>query len=89
MKNSLAKLTVEEMSLRMKTSTGSCDHTERGRKISEGKLGKKTKHQEIEIVKYGSMDEEEFASFISGRASNIQSRMINKRKKYLDGNYNK
>jgi len=80
----IAKLSKEELSIRMKNSFGSADPVKRGKAISIGKKGKKTNQQEIEIQKYGIMSNEEFENYIKDRKKNVQSRMINKRKQYND-----
>lgn len=82
-KESLSEMTPEELSSRSKNSFGSCDHVARGAAISASKKGVSTNQFELEIIKYGQMSDIEFSIFIAGRKSNIQSRMKNKREKYL------
>ncbi len=82
-KKNLAKMSPEELSARMKKSAGSADHVMRGKKISDGKRGKKTNQVQLEIEKYGKMTEEEFQNYIKDRTPRMKTRMTNRRKKYV------
>jgi hypothetical protein len=84
-KKRLQEISPEEMSLRMKKTFGSCDHTERGRKISESKKGKSTNQQKIVGEKYSKMTDEVFNELLVGKPSHIITRMRNLREKYIRG----
>jgi len=84
LKNTLDKMSVEEMALRMKQSTGKADPISRGLSISKGKRGKSTNQNLIEIKKYGSMSDEEFEAFIITKSYRVHNRIRNKRKTYYD-----
>jgi hypothetical protein len=80
----LANMTDEQRRERMLKSTYSCDHIERGKKISMGKKGKKTNQQEITGKRYAAMSDEEFNDFLYSkkRSNNVINRMIKMRDKY-------
>lgn len=87
LKRHLGNLTKDELSSRMKNSTGNCDHVARGKAISESKKGKPTNQKYKTCIRYGEMNENEFQEYIAGRRIHIQERMIKMRGEYFDGTY--
>lgn len=82
LKETLSNLTNDQMRDRMKNSLGSCNHEERGKKISASKRGKTTNQQEIVGIRYANMTDEQFEEFLNTKNKNVQKRMLNLRKKY-------
>lgn len=81
-KNNLAKLTKNEMIIRMKNSFGSCDHIKRGKSISESKKGKRTNQQQIMGERYALLTDEEFESFLKTKSERVHKRITNLRNLY-------
>ena len=83
--NRIANMTREQRKEMVLKSAHSCDHIERGKKISLGKKGKKTNQQEMAGRRYSNMSDEEFKSFLYSkeRPDNIIMRMIKLRDKYV------
>jgi hypothetical protein len=82
LKETLARLTSEEMSDRMKRSFGKCDQQQRCRSISDGKKGKKTNQQEIVGRRYANMSDESFDSFLSTKSESMKTRSTRLRNKW-------
>lgn len=82
LKKTLKLLTKEEMITRLRNSLLN-DPVKRGRSISKGKKGKSTKQQQIMGQRYALMTEEVFNEFVKNRKSNMKSRMIRLRQKYV------
>lgn len=82
LKETLSKLTKEEMSDRMKKSFGNCDPALRGSRISSAKKGKKTNQQEIMGRRYANMTDEEFVLFLVSRSTRIHKRISKLRNKW-------
>jgi hypothetical protein len=89
-KSRLSNMSDEELRNRSLNSFGRCDHQLRGKKISQGKKGKKTDQQKIMGMKYANMSDEEFELFLKtkDRPKAIIARMTKLREQYVkrDGN---
>lgn len=83
MKKALAKLSTEELKLRMEKSVRTCDNVKRGLKISQGKKGKQTNQQYIMGKRYASMSQYEFDLYLESKNPKMHNRMINLRNKYI------
>jgi hypothetical protein len=85
-KQSLNKLSKSELSERSKNSFGSCDHVERGKKISEGKKGKKSNQKEIMGAKFSGMTDAEFQAYIIEKqySDRMITRFTGYRNSYVD-----
>lgn len=89
MKDTLSKMSEDDMKARMKNSTGKCDQKKRGEKISQGKKGKPTNQQKIMGERFAGMNAEEFEEYLSSRKDNgryVRKRFTNLRNKYIHGN---
>jgi hypothetical protein len=82
LKKTISNLSEEEKENRLQKSLRACDHEKRGKKISEGKKGKKTNQQKIMGEKYSKMSDEEFEKFLLSKKENVRKRMTNLRNKY-------
>jgi len=85
-KKTLNSLSKDELTERYHNSLGKCDHVERGKRISEGKKGKKSNQKEIMGTKFALMTDVEFSVYLDTKnySSSMRTRFTGYRKLYVD-----